>query len=288
MGRIQKFRTAIQICWTALTNGYLIGFLQGKIYQGASKNICVPGLNCYSCPGALGSCPIGALQSTLGDRNYKFAFYVIGTLMIFGALFGRVVCGFLCPFGLIQDLIYKIPVPKTWRKRKLLPGDRILKYLKYVMLVVMVILLPMVVVDIIGDGKPWFCSYVCPAGTFMGGVPLVATNPLLADALGFLWAWKLTLLIGIIVLSLLFYRPFCRYLCPLGAIYGCFNPIAFQRYKVDKEKCIDCGLCKKACPFDIDPVKNPNSLECIRCGRCQDACPVDALKSTGLIEKIKK
>ena len=288
LSRRQKVRTAIQLCWAAITNGYLIGFLEGKIYQGPIKNVCLPGLNCYSCPGSLGSCPIGALQATLGDRNYKFAFYVIGTLMIFGAFFGRIVCGFLCPFGLIQDLLYMIPVPRSWRKRKLIPGDRVLKYLKYVMLVLLCIVLPMTVLDVIGDGKPWFCAYVCPAGTFMGGVPLIATNPLLRDALGWLWAWKLSILIGIFVLSLLFYRPFCRYLCPLGAIYGCFNPIAIQRYKKVEAKCIDCGKCKVACPFDIDPSKNPNSVDCIRCGRCLDSCPTSAIESTGLLEKIKR
>ena len=284
----QKVRTAIQLCWTALTNGYFIGFLQGKIYQGQMKNICVPGLNCYSCPGALGACPIGSLQATLGDRKYKFAFYVLGFLMVFGSFFGRIVCGFLCPFGLLQDLIYMIPLPKFLKKRKLLPGDRVLKYLKYVMLVVFCIVLPMVVVDIVGQGKPWFCAYVCPSGTFLGGIPLLSTNPSLSAVVGFLWTWKLFILISILLLSLVFYRPFCRYLCPLGAIYGCFNPIAFQRYRKDEDACIECGQCQTACPFDIDPARNPNSVDCIRCGRCLDACPTNALESTGLLAKIRK
>ncbi len=288
MAKRQKVRTAIQLCWTALSNGYLIGFAKGKIYGGSLKNLCVPGLNCYSCPGALGACPIGALQATLGSRNFKFAFYVLGFLLLFGAFFGRVVCGFLCPFGLIQDLIYKIPVPKSWRKRKLLPGDRFLKWLKYILLALFVILLPMVVVDVVGQGKPWFCAYVCPSGTFLGGVPLIAANEGLRSVLGWLWTWKLSLLIGILVLSLFFYRPFCRYLCPLGAIYGCFNPIAFQRYKKDEDACISCGKCQTVCPFDLDPSKNPNSMECIRCGRCLDACPTDALEMMGLWKKPKK
>ena len=288
MAKRQKVRTAIQLCWTALSNGYLIGFAKGKIYGGPLKNLCVPGLNCYSCPGALGSCPIGALQATLGSRNFKFAFYVLGFLMLFGAFFGRVVCGFLCPFGLIQDLIYKIPVPKSWRKRKLLPGDRFLKWIKYLLLGLFVILLPMVVVDVVGQGKPWFCAYVCPSGTFLGGVPLIAANEGLRSVLGWLWNWKLSLLIVTLVLSLFFYRPFCRYLCPLGAIYGCFNPIAFKRYRKDEDACISCGKCKVVCPFDLDPAKNPNSVECIRCGRCLDACPTDALEMMGLWKKPKK
>lgn len=284
MAKRQKIRTAVQIAWTALSNGYLAGFANGTIFRGTYKNICLPGLNCYSCPGALGSCPLGALQATLSDRNYRLAFYVTGFLMLFGSLFGRFVCGFLCPFGLVQDLLYKIPLPKKWRRRKLLPGDRILKWLKYLLLVLFCILLPMVVVDTFGQGKPWFCAYVCPSGTFLGGIPLIAANEGLRAVLGWLWNWKLSLLIGILLLSLFFYRPFCRYLCPLGAVYGCFNPVSLVRYRVDQSTCINCGKCKTACPFELDPSKKPNSAECIRCGRCLDACPTGAL---GMYRKQK-
>lgn len=277
MGKRQKVRTAIQLCWTALTNGHVTGFLQGKLYAGPLKNLCVPGLNCYSCPGALGSCPLGALQATLSSRNYKFSFYVLGFLLLFGALLGRAVCGFLCPFGLVQDLIHKIPLPRSWRRRKLLPGDRWLKWVKYVLLVLLCILLPLTAVDVVGQGKPWFCAYVCPAGTFLGGIPLVAANAGLRAALGWLWRWKLGLLLGVLGLSLFFYRPFCRYLCPLGAIYGCFNPIAFRRYERQEDACTSCGACQQTCPFDLNPAANPNSVDCIRCGRCLDACPTGAL-----------
>lgn len=275
LGKRQTIRTVIQLGWTALSNGYVTGFLQGKLYRGGLKKLCLPGLNCYSCPGALGACPLGALQTTLANGQTRFSVYVVGFLLLFGAILGRFVCGFLCPFGLIQDLLYKIPVPK---KRKLLPGDRVLKWLKVVLLVLFCILLPMVVVDSVGQGKPWFCTYVCPSGTFLGGIPLLAANEGLRTALGWLWDWKLSLLIVILVLSLFFYRPFCRYLCPLGVIYGCFNPVSLLRYQVKQEACIDCGKCQKACPFELDPSQNPNSMECVRCGKCLDACPTDALQ----------
>ena len=114
-------RLWVQAGWTALTNGFVSGFARGKIYRGALKNYCVPGLSCYSCPGALGSCPIGSLQAVLGSRNYRFAFYVFGFLMMVGALCGRFVCGWLCPFGLVQDLLHKIPLGKKLRR---LPGER--------------------------------------------------------------------------------------------------------------------------------------------------------------------
>ena len=91
---------------------YAVGFINGKIYDGSLKKLCLPGLNCYSCPGALGSCPIGSLQAVLGSRNFQFSFYIFGFLMLMGAVFGRFVCGWMCPFGLVQDLLYKIPFIK--------------------------------------------------------------------------------------------------------------------------------------------------------------------------------
>ena len=93
--KIRNLRLWVQAGFTALTNGYATGFLKGEIYTGKTKALCVPGLNCYSCPGALGSCPIGSLQAVLGSHNYQFSFYIFGFLMVVGALFGRFVCGWL-------------------------------------------------------------------------------------------------------------------------------------------------------------------------------------------------
>ena len=242
-------RLWVQILFAALTNGYVNGFIQSKIYTGPTKALCVPGLNCYSCPGALGACPIGSLQAVIGSRNYQFSFYIIGFLMAVGALIGRVVCGFLCPFGLVQDLLHKIPVPKI----KKLPGEKYLRYLKYVILAVFVLLLPMFAVNIIGQGDPWFCKWICPSGTLLGGIPLVAGNPDLQAAVGWLFDWKVFLLSSILVLSMFSYRPFCKFLCPLGAVYGVFNPISLYHLRLDEEKCVDCGICKEICKMGIDP-----------------------------------
>lgn len=268
-------RHGIQVLWTLLTNSYLAGFARGKIYKGQLKKLCLPGLNCYSCPGALGACPIGALQAVIGSWNFRFAFYVAGFLMFVGALMGRFVCGWLCPFGFIQDLLHKIPFPKKIRTFR---GDKLLRKLKYIVLVVFVILLPMVLVDVLGQGSPYFCKLICPAGTLEGGIPLVLLNKSMRSALGWLYAWKNILLILTVVLSIFIYRPFCKYICPLGAIYSVFNPISVFRYRVDREKCIDCGACAKACKMQVDPVKNINHPECIRCGVCKKTCPVKAIQ----------
>lgn len=272
----QRLRLFVQIAFAALTNGYVLGYIEGKIYTGKLKSVCVPGLNCYSCPGAVGACPIGSLQAALNKPTGKFSFYVIGTLMIFGATMGRFVCGWLCPFGLVQDLLYKIPGVKKLRK---MPGENILKYLRYVILVVFVILLPLFAVDAIGIGSPYFCKYICPSGTLLAGWPLATLNNGIRQAIGTLFAWKSFILVVIIVLSIIVYRPFCKFLCPLGALYGFFNPIALYRFSIDDKKCTRCKVCQKVCPIDIPVYDKPNSMDCIRCGKCKVSCPHGAIKT---------
>ena len=270
----KRIRFIVQIIWTALSNGYLAGFAGGKIYTGSIKALCVPGLNCYSCPGALGACPIGALQAVLGSNNFRFSYYIVGFLIFTGVIAGRFVCGWLCPFGLVQDLLHKIPF---FRKRKNLPGHSGLKWMKYVILVVFVILMPMFVVDVIGQGSPAFCKYICPSGTLTAGIPLVASNSMLAMAAGALYKWKVAILIVTVLLSIWVYRPFCKYVCPLGAAYGLFHPVSLARIEVNRDKCIECGKCQNVCKMDIKVWETPNSMECIRCGDCIKACPVSAL-----------
>lgn len=275
MDKKEKKRHLIQAAWALLTNSYLIGFFRGRIYTGPLKNLCVPGLNCYSCPGALGSCPIGAFQAVIGSARYKAALYVSGFLIFIGALTGRFVCGFLCPFGLIQELLHKIPFPKKLRTFR---GDRLLRKFKYAVFLVLALLLPMFVTDFLGQGSPWFCKVLCPAGTLEGGIPLVLLNQGLRGALGFLYAWKMGILIAILFLSVIIFRPFCKYLCPLGAVYSVFNPIAVFRYRLDQSKCVDCGACKSVCQMGLDPVKELNRAECIHCSRCKNACPTGAIR----------
>ncbi len=274
--KFQKFRHWVQALWALFTNSYLLGFAQGKIYKGSLKNLCVPGMNCYSCPGALGSCPIGALQAVIGNGNFKFAFYVSGFLIFIGALIGRFVCGWLCPFGLVQDLLNKIPFPK---KIKTFRYDKLLRKLKYLIFAVFVVLMPMFLVDLLGQGAPYFCKLICPVGTLEGGIPLVLLNKALRNTLGWLYTWKVAILAVTVLLSIIIYRPFCKYICPLGAIYSVFNPISVFRYRVDKNKCINCGACSKCCDMGCDPTINANSTECIRCGKCKSVCPTGAICS---------
>ena len=152
---------AIQAIATLITNIHIPNFFKGNIYTGSTKRACVPGLNCYSCPGAAGSCPIGSMQAVMGAKKYKFSYYVIGFMMFFGVIFARLICGFLCPFGFFQDLLAKIPSKKLSTK-KLKP----LRYVKYMILIGLMLAMSLVLGDKYEVVPPIFCKYICPLGAF--------------------------------------------------------------------------------------------------------------------------
>ena len=263
-------RKISQLYAALLTNANIKGFFNGKIYQGATKNLCVPGLNCYSCPGAIGACPLGSLQNALSASDTRLPAYIFGIIILFGLLLGRTICGWLCPIGLGQELLYKIKTPKV-KKSKV---TRVLSYLKYVMLVALVVIVP------IAFKIPGFCEFICPAGTFQGGLGLLGNknNEGWLALLGPLFTWKFMLLVLIIVGSIFFFRFFCRFLCPLGALYGFFCRVAMLGIKLDENKCTDCGLCIGVCKMDV---KKVGDHECIHCGECISACPAKAISWKG-------
>ena len=269
---LSRFRGWIQAAATLLTNIHLPNLFKGTIYQGNGKTACVPGLNCYSCPAATGACPIGAFQAVVGSSKFKISYYITGFFILMGVLLGRFICGFLCPFGWFQDLLHKIP-GKKFSTAKLKP----LRYVKYIILVVFVILLPALVTNSLGMGDPFFCKYICPQGVLEGALPLSITNAGIRSALGKLFTFKFSILTIVIILSILFYRPFCKWICPLGAIYSLFNKVSFLKINVDNNKCVGCQKCSKVCKMDVNVVESPNHPECIRCGECIKACPTDAL-----------
>ena len=264
-------RHVIQLLAALLYNLDFQGFASGQINQGQLKSVCVPGLNCYSCPGAVGACPVGALQGALVASGRSLPFYVVGLLLAFGALLGRTVCGWLCPFGFIQDLLDKIPVPKirkgAWSRR--------LSWLKYVVLAGLVVVAPLVLLAVTGVGTPAFCSWLCPAGTLEAGVPLLGMNEDLRAMIGPLFSWKAAVLIVVVALCVFMYRPFCRFLCPLGALYSFFNRFALLRWTVDETSCTHCGSCVASCKMDVMKVSD---RECIQCGACARVCEQGAIR----------
>ena len=263
-------RRLAQLYFGLLLNANLKGFVSGNIYQGKSKILCAPGINCYSCPGAVGACPLGSLQGSF-SADKSTIFYVVGILLLYGILFGRMICGWICPFGFIQDLLYKIKTPKVRKS----PITRVLSFLKYILLVVFVVFIP-VMYAFRDTPLPAFCKYICPAGTLEGGLGLLsnAVNESYFSMLGPLFTWKFLLMVSILVATIFIYRVFCRFVCPLGALYGLFNRFCLTGVKVTESKCTHCGLCVNRCKVDIRRV---GDQECIGCGECIDVCPTKAI-----------
>ena len=265
-------RLIVQVAFFLLQNPLVHNFASGRIYQGELKRICTPGLNCYSCPAAVMSCPIGAMQLFIAGAKHSISLFVAGFLLTTGLLFGRFICGYVCPMGLVQDLIYKIKIPKL-RLRL-----RFVRYAKYAVLAVFVVILPYVVRhELSGLGSPWFCEYICPSGTVFAAVPLLAANDFLRGMIGTQFFIKAAVAAGLVITSLFVYRFFCRVLCPLGAVYALFNKFAVFRMHCNAEKCVSCGRCSQACHTELDPAKKPNSPECVRCGKCIKSCDAGAL-----------
>lgn len=263
-----KKRSFIQAAAAVLQNAHITGFFTGRIYDGAGKNVCVPGLNCYSCPGALGACPLGSLQNAVSAWKFRFPFYVVGLMLFFGAVFGRLICGFLCPFGFLQDLLFKVPAPKKLRTFR---GDAQLRNLKYAVLLIMVLILPFA-----HKFTPVYCKYLCPSGT-LSGILLSTADSRLRSLFGWKFTWKAFVLISVVLASMVIFRPFCKYLCPLGAFYALFNKVSAVRLHVDGDRCVRCGACTKVCDMAVDPAVSPNHTECIRCGKCVNCCPHGAI-----------
>lgn len=271
-------RKLIQLYTALLFNANIKGFVSGNIYKGDTKQMCVPGLNCYSCPGAVGACPLGSLQGSFSaDRSTLF--YVGGILLLYCLLFGRMICGWACPFGLIQELLFKIKTPKLKKS----PVTRILSYFKYVVLAFFVVIVP-VTYALRDVPLPAFCKYICPAGTLEGGIGLLANkvNESYFAMLGPLFTWKFLLLVSIVVASIFIFRMFCRFICPLGALYGLFNRLSLFGVRVDKPQCTHCGLCTAHCKMDI---KTVGDAECIQCGECMNVCPTNAIVWKGIKPK---
>lgn len=282
--RIKKIiptrRKIIQLYFALLYNANLKGFVSGNIYKGDSKNLCVPGLNCYSCPGAVGACPLGSLQSAISSDKSTM-FYMGGILVLFGVLFGRLICGFACPFGLVQELFYKVKTPKLKKNRV----TRVLSFLKYAILVVFVFVIP-IAYALRDVPLPAFCKYICPSGTLEGGIGLLSNkaNEDYFTMLGPIFTWKFALLVSIIVGSVFVFRLFCRFFCPLGALYGLFNRFSVFGIKFERNKCVDCGLCVSNCKMDV---KHVGDFECINCGECVDLCPTKAIKWKGNVFALR-
>ena len=261
----RQFRRHLtQLVASVLYNFNIKGFFTGNIYQGKLKGLCVPSLNCYSCPGAIMSCPLGTLQNGIMTIKIKFPYYILGLILFFSVILARFICGHLCPMGLLQDVLYKIKSKKI-KKNNI---TRKLSIIKYIILILFVIILPILF------NYPAFCKFICPAGTVEAALPLAIVNTKIHSLLKFFFRLKVLILILTILAVIFIYRAFCRFICPLGAIYSMFNKISFVRMDVDKNKCDNCNVCVNICPMDI---KKVGDRECIMCEKCIDKCHANAI-----------
>jgi ferredoxin-type protein NapH len=284
LGRLDRFRIVSQTASLLLGNLYFRGWADGSIYPGRSKMFCIPGLHCYSCPSSVLACPVGTLQGILsangflggiasGRADSLILLGVLGFLLALGFLAGRIACAWVCPFGFLQELLFRIPsrkltVPASWRNGK------------YLVLLLFVLVLPMTLRVVPGaGGDPWFCKVICPAGTLFAGWPLVLIHNEGAFQTGFLFTWKSAVLVLILLWSVASKRPFCRVLCPLGALWGLAGKVSVFRMQIG-DSCIECDRCRAVCPTDIAIHREVDSAECIRCGRCVPVCPAGAIRHT--------
>ena len=222
--------------------------------------ICSPVFHCYACPLATFACPIGILAQF--SALHIFPFMAVGLLIAVGVLFGSLICGWVCPFGFLQDLIAKVPTPKF-------DLPKFTGYFRYVVLISTVLAIPY----FFGEGHPFFICRICPAGALEAAVPNIVGQAIAGQQIAWPNAVKLTIL-GLFLIAIFFIkRPWCRLLCPLGAIFSLFNRVSAFFLRFNADECTDCERCHKLCEYGIEPEKSPNDLRCNRCLECIDCGP---------------
>ncbi len=229
------------------------------------KWLCNPVLSCHSCALSWFACPIGVFVHFSG--YHIFPFLPLGMVLLVGVFFGKLLCGWACPFGFLQDLLHRIPSAKIT-----LPGWT--AYIKYFLLIPLVFLIPY----LFGESTMYSFCRICPAGTLQASLPAALAKGFSGFQTATLVRWLV--LAAILALAVVSLRSFCKILCPLGALLAPLNYVAHWAIKAPREHCLNCRTCDEACPMDIQPssrisrmVPANRDLECIVCHECQSACP---------------
>ncbi len=247
----KKWRLARWRIWVQL--GFLLAWLEPLPLQW--HGLCAPVFHCYSCPLATLSCPIGILA------NYSVLHAVplltIGILLMVGAVFGSLVCGWACPFGLLQDLLARTPLPKFR-----LPG--VLGWTRYAVLLGLVLVLPY----FFGDGRWFFICRLCPAGALEASVPNSVQQSLAGHGIVWLTWTKAAILVVFVGASLLVWRPWCTLFCPLGAFFSACNYISLTFLRFQPARCNNCDICRDLCKYHGPSERRGSDLRCIRCLEC--------------------
>jgi len=214
-------------------------------------------------------CPYGALETFYSlvfggnfiQKIFSGTMVLLGITLVLAVIFRRGFCGLICPFGALQEF-FGIIGKKIFHKRFILPLliDKPLRYLKYVVLVVTIYFAWKTAGLWMDPYDPW-AAY----GHISAGFTSLTTEYLIGT---------ITLVI-IFVGSILYDRFFCKYLCPMGAVYGIVSKVSPSKIVRDNDVCINCNLCSKSCPMNIDVAKADKitSIECISCQSCVLSCP---------------
>jgi polyferredoxin len=233
--------------------------------------LCGPVFHCYACPLALLGCPIGVIAQF--SALHMVPYFAIGLLITVGIFIGAIVCGWMCPFGLLQDLAAKIPTPR-------LKIPRWMGHFRYVVLVGAVIAVPY----FFGEGHPLFICRICPAGGLEKALPDVVSAAVAGETIVWPNAIKITVIVVFIGAIFVTIRPWCRILCPLGAIFGFFNRFSLFTLDLKEHKCTKCSRCRTLCTYGIHPDKTPNADNCLRCLECTRCGPAALTPATLLDE----
>ncbi|KYC45209.1 MAG: quinol dehydrogenase membrane component [Candidatus Methanofastidiosum methylothiophilum] len=259
MGKIKRLRTISQSMSLILIN---LGFLGIFV-----KHLTGPVFNCYACPWASISCPIGLLQNFV--MNGQVPTYVLGTMGAVFVFVGSAFCGWVCPFGFFQDAIdfvkniFKKKNKNPKRKPKLKNKSRDFSLITRLIVLVTTLVLAIRFVDTI------FCK-LCPIGTIEATFPYQIANGFSYN----IWlAARIGILVVLIIMFFIISRFWCRYLCPIGALAGPSNKVSLLKLYHNGNNCQGCNICKDVCPLDIDVVNDLNSTRCTRCADCVDKCP---------------
>lgn len=269
--QLQIRRRLVQIVSTVLYNANALKPLTvGKGVALPADSVCVPGLNCQFCRYSVAGCPLGITQWAMAGNLGRIAWHFWGLLVLMALLFGRTICGWACPIGFFQEILNKVPLPKLKKNR----FTKLLSYLKYLLGAVFVIGLPFYTGYFTARGITSFCAFICPGNLLETAI---IPNLLRGNITNLLIATQNQKFYGIMLLlvaMLFIYRPFCRFICPLGAFYGFFNRFAIVGIHVDKTRCVNCGACSRTCKMDT---RLAGDHECISCGECISKCPVQAI-----------
>ncbi len=265
-------RLFVQVLAAILLTANFTSFTASTIFFGG---VCLPILHCNACPLTWLACPIYTISEYI--QFHSVPWLALGLVAAVGALVGRVFCGWICPMGLLQDALARVPSRKF-------RFPIIQRWLKYAFLVVGV---GLVAYWAGKDVLYFFCAY-CPAATLEVLLPGMVSR--LDWALDPWRILRLSVLIFTLAIVVFNVRWFCKAMCPVGALAALCNKFALFSIRLDPDRCIHCGKCDRACPMDV-PVEAcsrtgraiSRHAECIACLRCQQVCPVKAINNNARI-----